>query len=193
MSLFSSLLFSHPHAALTLWKSSKICRSRRTRGFVLSVQHGEKKIKKKSTYAAIHASLAEKVLFRAWTKINKEKNQLQQSLQSAKMAHLGASRDVRLPIKPSAPASIWAQLIAARQAWEGLIRTTRQERKICHGFQKKQKNKRDYSAISAAEPSNFPLHWGPWRSRFPEAKPPFFFYWRGAEFRIRSHVGEKRI
>lgn len=147
--------------------------------------------KRKSTYAAIHASLAEKVLFRAWMKINKEKNQLQQSLQSAKMAHLGASGDVRLPIKPSAPASIWAQLIAARQAWEGLIRTTRQERKICTAY-KKTKNKRDYSAISAAEPSNLPLHWGPWRSCFREAKLPFF-YWRGAEFRIRSHVGEKRI
>lgn len=68
---------------------------------VLSSVCNAGKGEKKATYVAIQESLAEKVLFCAWMKIKMEKNWLQQSLQLAKMAHLGASCDARLPIKPS--------------------------------------------------------------------------------------------
>lgn len=192
MSLFSSLT---PTLLWLFERALKYAEAGELR--VLSSASNTGKGKKKSTYAVIHASLAEKVLFRAWMKINKEKNRLQQSLQSAKMAHLGAGGDVRLAIKPSAPASIWAELIAARQAWEELIRTTQQERKVCTAY-KKTKNEPDYSAISAVEPSILLLHWGPWRSCVPEAELPlgffwFHFDWQGAGLRVRSHVGEKRI
>lgn len=41
------------------------------------------------------------------------------------------------PLNPvSALASIWAQLITARQAWEGLIRTNLQGWKICTAYSK---------------------------------------------------------
>lgn len=130
-------------------------------------------------------------------KVKWEKNRLQQSLQLVTLAHLGASHYVRCPVKPGARASIWDELIAARQAWERIDQNESAGAENLHSFQKKEPSKKKTKKKTSGIISLSVQLIRPNSSRseacegpVSKIKSPFFLLTGGRNW---DHVGRKGI